>query len=129
MESISLMKANLKFTNKIRDNNITSTFRVSILGKNQIFGLQECINHVKRITSWKCISHQSTVYFIPVKDFTMKFLKKIPDEIIKNENAKINQFLSIRNESLFSMEKASDVLKLEQLYLQYSSFSDNKSED
>jgi CRP-like cAMP-binding protein len=36
---------------KIKDNNITSTFRVSILGSNQIFGLQECINQMKRITS------------------------------------------------------------------------------
>jgi hypothetical protein len=55
----------------------------------------------------------------------MKFLKKIPQDIIKQENIKINQFLIMRNESLCSIEKASDILQLEQLYLQYSSVFDN----
>lgn len=51
----------------IYDNNIVNKFRVSRLGQNQIFGLQECITLTTRTMNATCISTSGTVYFIPSK--------------------------------------------------------------
>jgi CRP-like cAMP-binding protein len=39
-----------EMTKTIVENKVTSHFRVSRLGQNQMFGLQECINRTKRVT-------------------------------------------------------------------------------
>ena len=56
-----------EITKNIYNNSIVNKFRISRLGHNQMFGLQECINQTKRTTSCTWISSSAFVYFIPAK--------------------------------------------------------------
>lgn len=56
-----------ELSKNIEDNNIVNKFRVSRLGHNQMFGLQEWISLSQRIMNATCVSTTGTLYFIPLK--------------------------------------------------------------
>ncbi|CAI2382723.1 unnamed protein product [Moneuplotes crassus] len=108
-----------ELSKNVSDNNILRKFRVSRLGQNQIFGLHECINLTTRTMNATCISPTGTVYCIPSKDFVQKFLPKIPDEIVEAELIKIKDFLQLRYKSLVTLEKCSDLIKMDEIIRKY----------
>ncbi|CAI2382428.1 unnamed protein product [Moneuplotes crassus] len=108
-----------ELSKSIYDNNIVNKFRVSRLGQNQMFGLQECITLTTRTMNATCISTSGTVYFIPSKDFVHKFLPKTPDEVIEKELILIQEFLQLRYQSLVTLEQASDIIKMDEIISRY----------
>ena len=95
----------------VKSNHIVSNFRVSLLSKNTMFGLQEWISGEPRTTSWYWVSQNSKLYFIPMKDFSSKFVFKIPDSSMNEERVSRNMFVNLRNKSLQKLEEVSNEMK------------------
>ena len=67
------------------DLNKLDDFRISILGQNQLFGFQECIEGMKRLNTVKCINNHASVYFISRNEFVERFNTKNEDDLIDDE--------------------------------------------